>query len=424
MFVNSKRPTLFVSQHTLANAKCLGRARALWLWLAASAALGCAPTAPHASVAHGQAATAHNHPAARPSEPKAAAADAALDTLPEAPLPPQPQGYAEFAAERAAYCRAEDVFNLQLAQADNPARAEQQKRFRASQLKRRTRKPFPDVSFANVRGWMYDHAGGPAPGLSSPGCAFGALSLTGELCSSVRLPGVVLNAEQASELLAKINAEVVPPPKYCMCGGKTSHMHSFVFYDELDTPVASVSLNLRFHDLYTSPQVGRVANQASVSEEFRAWYGGFCERVGMPLCFLWDNERADRFYAELQRTGAKCSRESPLNHIPDEPLAQLGPRERRALCAYNQQNVFRAPGRDDDNFGRESPEGERWIGRTLAWPECVATFPSCSVRLSEIMPCQERAMEGDPGFFAADARGCRALSSCLWGFKVEQTPAP
>jgi len=379
-------------------------ARAFGLGLMAVAALRCAPPAPHASSADGPAALGSGD-AEQPAESTA-------------------RGYPEFASEHAAYCGAGDVFAMQLAQADDPERTRRTKRFRPSKLARSIRKPFPDASFAVVRGWMFDHEGGPFPSFNSPECAFGALSANGELCSTVRLPGVQLSAEQASELLSKLNAEVVPEPKYCLCGGKTSRMHSFVFYDEHDTPVASVSLNLRFNDLYTSPQNGRKLHQASVSEEFSAWYEGFCERVGLPLCFLWDRERADRFYAELERTRAKCVRESPFGHIPDQPLAQLEQHERRALCAYHHQYVFRRPDGPDGYFGQESPDGEQWIGRTLAWPECEATFPRCKERLSEVMPCQRRAMDGDPGFFAADARACRALSSCLWGSEVKQTPAP
>ena len=114
---------------------------------------------------------------------------------------------------------------------------------------------------------------------------------------------------------------------------------------------------------------------------------------------------------------------SPLTLVPDAYLDELGTRDRRVLCAWADDRVFRLPTLGGSDFGLRSLDGaEEWVGGTLAWYECMREPFGCHRKLSEVLPCEERALVGDPGFFAPDARQCRGQAECIWGFTVARAP--
>lgn len=284
-----------------------------------------------------------------------------------------------------------------------------------------------DVS--SVRGYLYWND--LAPGIATfnrPGCALGPLTPDGALCPSTVVPGVELSPELTREFLDVLGREPVPEvPRACTCGGAQSPMHGFVLYDDAGAPMAVVTLNVLHHRLVTHPD--RTQGQFGkswVSDTFRSWYGDFCRRVGLPLCFYWNREHLDRFFAELERREISVADASPLEHVRDVPLTSLDREERRILCAYAHRNSFRAASdrSGDQDYGFESPEGERWTGHTLSWYACEERFPSCPMRLSEVLPCELAALKGDPGFFAPSVRHCRAFYSCLWGLSTSSRPLP
>lgn len=326
----------------------------------------------------------------------------------------EPDELRQFAVEINEYQRALDVFQRAVM---HPQPAPEH--FSAKALELELKGRFDQLRFARARGYLYWHDAGPFRSFNEPGCRFGVLTHEGTPCSSALVPPVELSQRAAHELLSAVSNEALPTvPKVCMCGGKASVMHSFVFYAEDDTPIATITLNLSYHDLFTAPDDGHAKSGLSyTSEAFRQWYAGFCKAAGMPLCVYWDGERKDAFLNLVKTRQIRAPERSPLDLVADRPLNELDAQSRRVLCAIAHDRNERRPSRGpDDSYGRESESGEVWTGRAIAWPECERQFPTCNQALSVVWPCEQAALAGDPGFFKPEAAHCKAYADCIWGF--------
>lgn len=338
----------------------------------------------------------------------------AFSTASEPNTATEPEELRQFAVEIAEYQRALDVFQRAVM---HPQPAPEH--FSAKALERELKGRFDQLRFARARGYLYWHDSGPFRSFNEPGCHFGVLTHDGVPCSSALVPPVELSEQAAHELLSAVSNEALPTvPKVCMCGGKASVMHSFVFYAEDETPIATITLNLSYHDLKTAPEDGHAKFGLSyTSEAFRQWYAGFCKAAGMPLCVYWDRERKDAFLNVVNTHQIRAPERSPLELVADRPLNELDAQSRRVLCAIAHDHNERRPSRGpDDTYGRESESGEVWTGRAIAWPECERQFPTCKQTLSVVWPCEQAALAGDPGFFEPEVAHCKAYADCIWGF--------
>lgn len=368
-----------------------------------------------------------------PSPKPSAAAQRSLgvpaDPIADAPsTAPDAEGEREIADWIAQYQAVYDVFTAALSQVQTPPSG-----FVPACLTSDVRSGFPGAGFARVQAVAYWNS----PGLHSrrfnePACRFGPLTEDGTLCSSAQRTDVPLDAAAVGELLAAVNGEPVPKPRGNVVRMDTGGLfHAFVFYDDGDTPVAVIRVNLMERELRTYPRIGPRDNRLHrVSARFRQLYAELCPRLQLPMCLAWssDLETIDRIQAEIYRRKIeRTGQRSPLEALGDRPLDTFKVSERRALCAWSHLKAFRAPQGPGagEGFGLESLDGkERWSGRLLPWWECVEQFPRCSLPLSKVLPCQEIALAGDVGFFAPSARACRELAGCLWGVEEQAPSAP
>lgn len=383
---------------------------AMWAHLLVSVLASCSAT-PAATAVRGRILSSHTTPPSILSAPASSAGPTAADDI------------ARWKAEFEAFY---DVFTAAVARDQVPPPG-----FEPARLTQATKAPFSPSAVATVHGYAWQHDGGPGQTFKQAGgCRFGVLNADGTLCASTSLPGVEISPANVAELVRAVQSEPVPTEaRTCMCGGKTSVMHSFVFYDAQDVPIATITLNLKYHELHTLPRQEPEHLHAFVSSKFRATYADLCSRMGMPLCFIWDSDQYDRFWSELeqkeptkQELRKRRWQRSPLDALDDRPLNAYSDQGRRALCAWNHASTLDVRPKGE-SFGREAANGEVWIGRGLPWWECEEQFPRCNRRLSEVLPCQEVAVSGNPGLVGAVPPQCRALRDCIWGYEtLKRTP--
>ena len=312
---------------------------------------------------------------------------------------------------------------------------------------RRTKRPFPAVAYDHVLVFTDWNDSGPIMSFNSPIPVIGALTRQGTLASSTVLPGVPVKDDQVAELLELINAQPLNQvQKIRLCAGCAGPRHSYVFYDTANSPVAVFVVALRFPDWWSYPDIGHNAEYFRyMAPGFRERYSALCESIGAGLCFYHDQDYTNHVYDELVDEypgpdtlhGRRFQQPSPLTHVPDVPLDELDALQRRTLCAWAHRSLDRPPQCWHPNDSAEhwgmsvqTPDGtEKWVGCSLAWYQCERERFDCHRKLSEVLPCEQRALNGDPGFLdpkfesiGPDAHECRAMRGCIWGYMTAQAP--
>jgi len=287
--------------------------------------------------------------------------------------------------------------------------------FDGKKLLRERKGSFPGVAFDHVVVFTDWGSSQVLPDL-------GALQADGTLGPRTVLPGVRVPDEPLNRLLEFVNEHARENASsggmIALCDGCPGFRHSYIFYNATNKPVAVLVIALRHSMWWSYPDIGHSRPYYTSSRGLMAFYEPLCETVGAGLCFLGDTDYRDRVSDAVRLLPAL----SPLGRVRDIPLDEMNPRERRTLCAWASRTNYRGPGDDKCDAQRNAygfTDGtSKWIGCTLSSTACERRPVSCRRSLSEVMPCEERALAGDPGFLSPESIGCRPLSQCVWGFET------
>ncbi len=285
---------------------------------------------------------------------------------------------------------------------------------------------FDVPAFVRVRAFV-TAPGHSGAGLSQPvRCLGRALAEDGTLCAAVVVPAIDVPLEVGKELVAMFNAPR-GTPRVIMCGPEPDH--HFVFYDEHDVPVGTLSVDYDCPEWSTSPGFDETIQTAQQRERLTA----ICEQLGLGLCHRSDHDPTqERAWKEWERQHVERFETHGIRHTRRRPtaprvdtslsLSALTADERRELCVwgwYHRPLMFKRYGAGE-TWGLEKPDGPAYCVRSRSWTECIAEFPRCDATVAEVQRCVDAANRGDPAFFLPDNAGCNALRSCNWSYATWQ----
>jgi hypothetical protein len=286
-----------------------------------------------------------------------------------------------------------------------------------------------------VRAFAHDFA--PNDRLGLGGCS-GAVGKDGRYCPTTVIPGAELSADQVKRLVGLL---VLPPSKgHVRC---YDPHHSFVLFDARGIPRAELTVCFECGNWALND--GRII---SFPEGKAEDLGALCWELGLGGCpALRDDsvvvteeesspeevaleakykaqeeadDALDNTYRAWQRSGAPAPLWTRTSAKPETRVPDLTLGEKKQLCAERAFGGFGGFG------GTVEFDGGTTI-RFLSLEECVASFPTCDVELSELdfadlsrshardslfnspLECVERWLTGP-------------LGNCHWGIEVRAAP--